>query len=96
MTPAAPIDAELKALRAQVEGIDDQLVALIAARVALARAVGELKHARGLPLLDATREAAVVRHAGLRARDAGVSDEPVRAIFWQLIELCRHAQERPR
>jgi chorismate mutase len=84
--------AELAAMRQQIEHVDGELIELIAERVRLAREVGRLKRAAAQPLLDPAREAAVVRRAAELAAERGVSGEPVRAIFWQLIGLCRSAQ----
>jgi len=82
----------LVALRDGIGQVDAQLVALIAERVRLARAVGDAKRALGLPTLDPSREAAVVRHAGELARDAALDDGEVREIFWRLIALSRRVQ----
>jgi chorismate mutase len=84
--------AELPALRGEIEQIDRALVELIARRVEVARRTGPVKRSLGLPLLDPPREASVVRRAALLARDAGVGGEEVRALFWQLVGLCRRAQ----
>ena len=83
---------KLEALRAEIGGVDRELIHLMAQRVALARSVGVLKRELGMPALDPAREAAVVRHAGALAREAGVSDEDVRYIFWHIIGLARRAQ----
>ena len=84
---------ELARLREDIERVDHEIVRLIAERVRLARAVGAAKHEVGLATLDHAREAAVVRRAVERARDAGLSEaDEVRQIFWQLIGLCRRAQ----
>ena len=85
--------AELARLREAIEGIDHEIIRLIAERVRLAREVGAAKQAAGVGTLDHAREATVVRRAVERARDAGLSeDDEVRQIFWQLIGLCRRAQ----
>jgi chorismate mutase len=84
--------ATLEDLRAEIEGIDRELIRLMARRVALARAAGVVKRELGMPALDPAREAAVVRHAGVLARQEGLSDEDVRYIFWHLIGLARRAQ----
>ena len=89
--PPGPVD-ELARLRGEIERIDRQIVELIAERVALARQVGPIKHALGIPTLDPPREAAIVRRAGELAREAGVDDEGVRYLFWHLVGLCRRAQ----
>jgi len=83
---------DLEALRSEIADIDRELIRLIAQRVARARSVGVLKRRMEMPALDPAREAAVVRHAGALAREAGVSDEDVRYIFWHLIGLARRAQ----
>jgi chorismate mutase len=83
---------ELESLRAQIEAVDDRLIALLVDRVRLARQVGVAKRAAGLPTLDPRREAAVVRRAGEQARAAGLQDEDVRYIFWHVIGLSRRAQ----
>ena len=84
--------AELAGIRAEIERIDRALIGLIAERVALARRVGPLKQALGMPILDPPREAAIVRRAGELARDAGLEDEDVRYIFWHLVGLSRRVQ----
>jgi chorismate mutase len=87
--PAAELLVEL---RGEIERIDRQLIELIAERVRLAREVGAVKSELGIPTLDPAREAAVVRRAGVLAREAGVGAEDVRYIFWHLIGLSRRAQ----
>jgi chorismate mutase len=82
----------LERLRVEIEHVDRRLVELIAQRVTLARRVGELKRNAGMPTLDPAREAAVVRHAGALAREAGLKPEDVREIHWHVIGLCRRAQ----
>ena len=83
---------ELGRIRDEIEAIDRALVELIAKRVQLARRIGAVKRAAGLPTLDPPREAAVVRRAGVLAREAGLDDEDVRYIFWHLIGLSRRMQ----
>lgn len=85
--------AQLSQLREEIESLDRDLIRLIARRVELAKEVGVAKRAAGMPTLDHTREAAVIRRAVAIARDAGLTnDEEIRQIFWQLIGLSRRAQ----
>jgi chorismate mutase len=84
--------AELRRVRGEIERIDRGIVDLIAERVALARQVGPLKQALGMPILDPPREAAIVRRASELAREAGLSDEDVRYVFWHLVGLSRRVQ----
>jgi chorismate mutase len=83
---------ELDRLRHEVERLDRSIVSLIAQRVACAREIGEHKRGLDLPTLDPAREAAVVRRAGELAREVGLPEEEVRAIYWQIIGLARRTQ----
>jgi len=83
----------LEELRREIAAVDREALELIARRVELARRVGRAKRAEGVATLDPQREAAVVRDAAVRAREAGLPVDEVRQIFWQLIGLCRRAQE---
>jgi chorismate mutase len=88
---AAPAGG-LDDVRRRIEQIDAGIVAALAERLRLAHVAAAAKRSAGLPTLDPPREAAVVRRAADLAREHGLPDEPVREIFWQVIELCRRAQ----
>jgi chorismate mutase len=90
-------DGAIKTRRARIAEIDAQLVDLVAARLSVAREIGDAKRAAGAGTLDPAREVAVVRGAVERARRLGLPEEPVRELFWILVRLCREAQleERP-
>lgn len=90
--PAAALD-ELARCREQIERIDNDIVALLARRMQIGKRTGELKRAANLPILDPTREAAVIRRVTEVARTAGLPSEPVRDVFWQIVGMSRHAQD---
>lgn len=99
MNPAdgrAEAESALATARSAIEEIDRALIALLARRVLAARQVGDAKRVLGLPTLDPAREAEVVRRAGLLAREAGIDDEDVRYVFWQVIGMSRRAQLQSR
>ena len=79
-------------LRDEIRGIDDELLALVQKRLQVARRVADAKRDAGLPVLDPAREAAVVRYAGEFAREHGLVEEDVRALFWTLVGLTRRAE----
>lgn len=88
--------AEVGGRRARIEALDEELLALVAERLRVAREIGAAKRSAGRAKLDPGREAAVVRRAVEQGRALGLPDEAVRSLFWTLIELCRDAQiERP-
>jgi len=84
---------ELTRCREQIERIDNSIISLLAERLALGKRTGELKRAAGLPILDPTREAAVIRRVTASARDAGLPPEPIREVFWQIVGMSRREQE---
>lgn len=96
MTDAAAKSAaliELAGCRAEIERIDNAIVALLAKRMEIGKRTGALKRAAGLPILDPTREAAVIRRVTEVARDAGLPPEPVREVFWRIVGMSRRSQE---
>jgi chorismate mutase len=88
--------AELTRCREEIERIDNEIVGLLARRLALGKRTGELKRLAGLPILDPTREAAVIRRVTGVARDVGLPSESVREVFWQIVGMSRRAQEEGR
>lgn len=79
-------------LRDALERIDGVLLTQLAERVRLARRIGTVKRTGGEPALDPAREAAVLRRMAASARELGLPAEPVRDIFWRIIDLCRDTQ----
>lgn len=89
----SPADAaQLQALRVEIEMVDAALIDAIAQRMALARRIREVKQRAGQPVLDPAREAAVVARASARARAAGLPEDEIRALYWQLMALARRVQ----
>lgn len=91
-----PPTAELEELRAAIDAVDRAIVDAFALRVRTACRIGEVKEGLGQPVLDPSREVAVVRRAAERAREAGLDDEAVREIFWKLVGLSRRTQRDER
>ena len=85
--------AELTQLRRDIEAIDRRLVELLAERIELGRRTGEIKREAGRPILDAAREAEVIRRAVTAARELGVPAEATREIFWHIVGMSRRVQE---
>lgn len=82
----------LAMLRAEIEAVDARLIAMLAERIALARAAGEVKSQDSQPVVDPAREAAVVTRAVALARSAGLAEEDTRALYWRIMAMSRRAQ----
>jgi chorismate mutase len=85
--------ADLAQCRDDIERIDREIISLLSRRLVLGKRTGELKRLAGLPILDPTREAAVIRRVTEEARQAGLPPEPIREVFWQIVGMSRRAQE---
>jgi chorismate mutase len=84
---------ELADCRSAIEDVDRRIVELLVARVALGQRTAKLKAAAGLPLLDPRREAEVIRRVAELGREERMPSEAIREIFWQIVGMCRRAQE---
>ena len=83
----------LEALRKRILEVDEALVGLVGERRALVLEIGRLKAEMGLPVLDPSREAAVVRRAAELARERGVDEELTRDVIWRIMASAREEQE---
>ena len=84
---------ELERLRSRITELDAELVRLVGARRDLVLRVGRLKADLGMPVMDPSREAAVVRRAAELSREVGVDEELTRDVIWRIIASARQAQE---
>ena len=83
-TPPAALDA----LRARIDAIDRELLALLNRRADVASAIGALKRAEGSPACRPEREAAVID--ALKAANAGpLPSESVAPIWREIMSACR-------
>ena len=79
--------------RQEIDKIDEQLVALINKRAAAARAIGELKREKDLPVYEPGREQTVFDH--IRAVNPGPLDNAqILDIYERIIDVMRSLQRR--
>jgi chorismate mutase / prephenate dehydratase len=94
---AAPDDDDdsLADLRARVDDVDERIRSLLHTRATMALRIGELKRARGEPVLAATREHEVIGR--VRLDDDGAMPALVlEDLFRVVVDACRRLQARPR
>ncbi|MDE2455489.1 MAG: chorismate mutase, partial [Burkholderiales bacterium] len=93
MSEPAPPAADLGALRAQIDGVDRELLALLNRRAGLALAVGAIKKLEGSVVFRPEREAQVID--GLKTINAGpLQSASVAPIWREIMSACR-ALETP-
>ena len=92
-TMAADAEAALAALREQIDGLDRELLALLAERARLAAGIGALKPAGGSYRAD--RESVVLRRL-LEANPGPLSDAQLTRVFREIVSVCRAMQQVPR
>ena len=83
----------LEQLRRRIRNLDAALLGLVAERLELAREVGEVKRAAGVPLRDYEVERRVLERGGEAAAAVGVAPELARALLGPLIEESCRLQE---
>jgi chorismate mutase/prephenate dehydratase len=85
---AADPGAPLQSLRAQIDALDRDLLALLNRRAALAIQVGEIKKSEGSAVFRPEREAQVIE--GLKAANPGpLATESVAPIWREIMSACR-------
>jgi chorismate mutase / prephenate dehydratase len=86
-------DPALASLRAQIDALDGELLALLNRRAALALQVGEVKKREGTPVFRPEREAQVID--GLKAVNPGPLPNDCVAPIWREIMSASRALEAP-
>ena len=92
----SPEDMTLEELREEIEGIDQELVELIARRTYVAHTIAQVKAQQDLPTVDEGQEQRVMDRAGENAERFDVDSNLVKAIFRLLIELNKVEQRENR
>ncbi|MCQ2378509.1 MAG: chorismate mutase [Victivallaceae bacterium] len=86
---------DLKDFRAEIDGIDAEIAALLDRRCRVSLRIGEWKKAHGVAVLDAAREKALLER--IAARGAGLFPAAKLAEIYRLIlESSRQLQEQER
>lgn len=83
---------ELTELRSGIDAVDRELIALLERRMDIASAIADYKAARGLPVLDAGREADKL--ASVRAQCRPETADGIADIFAAVMAASRAHQHR--
>lgn len=81
-------------LRARIDVIDEQLVALLNTRAACAVEIGRIKKAQGIQVYQPDRETVVVRHVKAMTERLGgpLTGEAIGRLFERIIDEARQLE----
>jgi len=83
-------EADIAALRGEIDALDDRLLESINRRAALAQRIGELK--AGAPAYRPEREAQILRRLAM-ANPGPLGNERIAAVFREVISSCRALEQ---
>ncbi len=87
---------ELQTLRAEIDALDQQLLALLAARLEVARTIGVTKRAQGMAIHQPEREAALREDRLRQGRELGLEQQLVLDVLEAMLEASKRRQSRSR
>ena len=87
-------EEEIKPYRDAIDRLNNEIISLIAERQQAALAIGEIKMRYGKPVVDKSREQAILDKIKEKAPAKGLNPEALERIFKEIIRLCVEAEER--
>jgi len=84
---------ELEKMRAQIEGLNDEIIALLAKRKALTLKIAELKKKEKMPIYDPVREERQRTAISIKAQANNLNPEAVVSFFDNFVAYCRQEME---
>ena len=87
-------EEEIKPYRDDIDRLNNEIISLIAERQQAAVAIGEIKMRYGKPVVDKSREQAILDKIKEKAPAKGLNPEALERVFKEIIRLCVEAEER--
>lgn len=84
---------DLEQCRKIVDEIDDLILKALAERVKVCTTIGEVKHKRGMPVRDVSRENGVYKRVKSKASELGLNSLQVEAVYHEIVNMCSAVQE---
>lgn len=91
---STPDESPLAPLRAEIDAIDAELVALLGRRFGVVRRVAAVKHRHGIPAVLPERIEAVKRQAAARGEAVGLDPGFVAGLYQMIIDEACRTEER--
>jgi chorismate mutase len=83
----------LRRSRQKIDGIDRDILDLIASRIALAREIAEAKEVLGMEILDPERELQIIERTRKIARENGIDENKLTELMKILMDLSKTEQK---
>lgn len=87
-------EEEIKPYRDAIDRLNNEIISLIAERQQAAVAIGEIKMRYSKPVVDKSREQAILDKIKEKAPAKGLNPEALERVFKEIIRLCVEAEER--
>ena len=82
----------IETLRMELDAVDEQIISLIAKRMAIARGIGRCKEVTKMPVHDGAREQAVGAHWTDAAKKHGLDKDEMEKILAIILGMSRSVQ----
>jgi chorismate mutase len=87
-------EEEIKLHRDTIDRLNDEIITLIAERQKAALAIGGVKKRYGKPVVDRSREQAILDKIREKAQAKGLDPDALERVFREIIRLCVEAEEK--
>lgn len=85
---------EIRPHRETIDRLNNEIIGKLKERVGAALKIGEIKKRHGKPVVDKTREQAILERIRGKAEAKNMDPEGLERIFKEIIKLCVEAEER--
>ena len=86
-------EEEIKPHREKIDRLNDEIIEKIADRQEAAIAIGEIKKKYGKPVVDRSREKAILERIREKAPARGLNPDALEQVFKEIIQLCTEAEK---
>ena len=86
-------EEEIRPHRETIDMLNNEIIDKIEERVLVALKIGEIKKRHGKPVVDKTREQAILDRIRGKAEVKNIDPEGIERIFKEIIRLCVEAEE---
>ncbi len=87
-------EEEIKPHRETIDRLNDEIIEKIAMRQNEAIAIAKIKQQHGKPIVDKTREQAILDRIRVKAQAKGIDPDALERVFREIIKLCTEAEEK--